>query len=103
MIKTDLQHLEELRDGARSTALVCQAEIELIEASMISMIRPDQQKERDHREVVVSGMKKQKAGHDKMTEQLDKMLTAYKKKDAVQTEKVPSHLSLPSNGLPKST
>ena len=81
MIKTDLQLLEENRDQARSMALALEAQIDLTQSKVISLIRPDQEKERMAREQQLVALKGEKKGHDMMVEHFDAMIAEWRTHD----------------------
>lgn len=83
-VKSDIILLEENRDQARSMALALEVQIDLTQGKVLSLIRPDQEKERVAREQMLIGLKKEKAGHDMMVEHFDTMIAEERKHEHVR-------------------
>lgn len=77
-IKTNLEHLIELRDTSQRKVLSLEAEISLIDRSLILM-QPNSEKQQA-REAIRDAAKREKEGHGKMVEKLDEMIAQEEKK-----------------------
>ena len=78
-IKTKLEHLIELRDTSMRKVISLEAEISLIERSML-ILRPDQAEKQAVKEQIRDAAKKEKDGHEKMVDRLDEMIAEESKK-----------------------
>ncbi len=77
-VKTRLEHLIELRDTSQRKVISLEAEISLIERSLL-IIKPGQEEKERVREQIRDAAKKEKEGHEKMVERLDEMIEKEKK------------------------
>lgn len=86
-VKTKLETLIELRDISFKKVVSLEAEANLIQGSIITMIRPDQEESRNKREVLLAAAKNEQKSHEKMVEELDKMIADEEKKQAPVLQK----------------
>ncbi len=77
-VKTRLEHLIELRDTSQRKVISLEAEISLIERSLL-IIKPGQEEKERVREQIRDAAKKELEGHEKMVERLDEMIEKEKK------------------------
>lgn len=85
MIKTDLQLLEDNRDGARSMVLALQAQIDLTQGKILGLIDPSQEADRANREKVLAGLKVEQKGHNMMVDKLDALIKELDKNGHLRT------------------
>lgn len=85
-VKTKLETLIELRDASFRKVVSLEAEANLIQGSILIMIKPDQEESRGKREVLLAAAKSEQKAHEKMVEQLDRMIEDEKKVMAKKPE-----------------
>lgn len=77
-MKTDLELLEENRDQARSMVLALEAQIDLTQGRILTMIKPEEEKNRADREIQLHKLKAEQKAHNMIVEQFDRMIERLK-------------------------